>query len=394
MKKIKFIVLFLLTITLSGCYNYKELNDLAITTAISIDYQDNNFKIIAEVINPVKQQDAMSSNSSPIVNYYSSAPSLQEAFRSIVLDSPRQLYTAQMQIIILSEEAAESHMTEILEFFSRDTEPRTELKFIIARTDESLKAITLQTLLNNLSSSNILESLEVQEKVLALSKVYTLNDLLNMYLNPYLEINLPSVILEGPASAGDEKENVTSSTPIATAKIDTIAVFKDNKLLGYLDNNESITYNLMLGAKDVLLNINCKDGYAIFETNDIKVKKEAKLKDNTVKLEVKGTARLKEINANINLKDPKEVKKLKKIVDKEIEDNITKVFNNIRKKYNSDIFGFRDLYYKTDPDYYKKNYDNNWYEEVFPNLKLDVKADIKLYEKGNTLGGLSYENKN
>ena len=54
---------------------------------------------------------------------------------------------------------------------------------------------------------------------------------------------------------------------------------------------------------------------------------------------------------------------------------------------------FRDLYYKTDPKYFKKNYDN-WYEDIFPSLKLEVKSEIKLYEKGNTLGGTKYEREN
>jgi len=41
MKKIKYLILLLPL--LSGCYNYRELNELGITTAISIDYKDDNF---------------------------------------------------------------------------------------------------------------------------------------------------------------------------------------------------------------------------------------------------------------------------------------------------------------------------------------------------------------
>ena len=47
MKKIKYLLLLLPF--LSGCYNYRELNEIGITTAISIDY-DENFKVIAQVI--------------------------------------------------------------------------------------------------------------------------------------------------------------------------------------------------------------------------------------------------------------------------------------------------------------------------------------------------------
>ena len=43
MKKIKYFSLMLLIPLLSGCYNYRELNELAITTSISIDYSENNY---------------------------------------------------------------------------------------------------------------------------------------------------------------------------------------------------------------------------------------------------------------------------------------------------------------------------------------------------------------
>ena len=126
MKKIKYLILLLPL--LSGCYNYRELNELGITTAISIDYKDNNFFVIAEVVNPIKQQDASSSNNSPFINYSSSASTLQDAFRNVVLESPRQLYAAQLEIIVLSEEVVSNHLEEVLEYFSRDPETRTETK--------------------------------------------------------------------------------------------------------------------------------------------------------------------------------------------------------------------------------------------------------------------------
>ena len=145
MKRIKFLILLLPL--LSGCYNYRELNDLGITTAVSIDYKDDAFYVIAEVINPIKQQDASSSNNSPFVNYNSSSSSLQDAFRKVVLESPRQLYAAQLEIIVLSEEVVNNHLEEVLEYFARDPEARTEIKIIVAKTEDSTKAITLQTLL-------------------------------------------------------------------------------------------------------------------------------------------------------------------------------------------------------------------------------------------------------
>lgn len=395
MKKIKYLSILLLIPLLSGCYNYRELNELAITTALSIDYNDNNFNVIVEVINPTKQQDAVSANNSPFVNYYSSAPTLQEAFRNIVLDSPRQLYAAQLEMIIISEDIAKEHISEVLEYFSREPESRSEVKFIIARGDESTKALTIQTLLTSFSSSNIKQSLEVQSSVLGLTPVYTLNELLNMYLDPNLEIRLPSVTVEGNIEEGDEKDNITTSTPLALTKISTTAIFKDNKLIGYLTEEESKMHSLITGSsKESIITLNYQDNYNVFELYRIKTGISPSTRDNKITLNISGKARIKEIHSNINITKSEEVDKLNKVLNKHIENIIKDSFNNIRSNYNSDIFGFRQSFYKDNPKYYNSNYKDNWYKEIFPNLTLEVKSNVKLYEKGNTLGGIEYENKN
>lgn len=392
MKRIKFLILLLPL--LSGCYNYRELNDLGITTAVSIDYKDNNFYVIAEVINPIKQQDASSSNNSPFVNYNSSSSSLQDAFRKVVLESPRQLYAAQLEIIVLSEKVVNNHLEEVLEYFARDPEARTEIKIIVAKTEDSTKAITLQTLLTSLSSSNIINSLDLQSKVLGMSYPVTLNELLNMYIDPYLEVVLPSMTLYGNYEIGDEKENITTSSPKAIVKIDGSTITKDNKILGYLDLEESKILNLINGKlKETIIKMNYYDGYIIFEPNRIKVSRELDIKNNIIKINISGYSKTKEIQSNINLKDPKEVKKLNKALNMELEKKITDTFNSIREKYGTDVFGFQELYYRTNYKYFKENC-TNWYEDIYPKIKLEVKANVRLYEKGSTLGGLRYERKN
>lgn len=392
MKRIKFLILLLPL--LSGCYNYRELNDLGITTAVSIDYKDNNFYVIAEVINPIKQQDASSSNNSPFVNYNSSSSSLQDAFRKVVLESPRHLYTAQLEIIVLSEEVVNNHLEEVLEYFARDPESRTEIKIIVAKTEDSTKAITLQTLLTSLSSSNIINSLDLQSKVLGISYPVTLNELLNMYIDPYLEVVLPSMTLYGNYEIGDEKENITTSSPKAIVKIDGSTITKDNKILGYLDLEESKILNLINGKlKETIIKMNYYDGYIIFEPNRIKVSRELDIKNNIIKINISGYSKTKEIQSNIDLKDPKEVEKLNKALNMELEKKITDTFNSIREKYDTDVFGFQELYYRTNYKYFKENC-TNWYEDIYPKIKLEVKANVRLYEKGSTLGGLRYERKN
>lgn len=391
MKKIKYLLLLLPF--LSGCYNYRELNEIGITTAISIDY-DENFKVIAQVINPVKQQDASTSGEPSFVIFSSEGDSLQEAFRSVILESPRQLYGSHLQIIILSEEIVNNHLFEVLDFFTREPEIRSEVNVIIAQDPKDLEGITIQTLLNDLSSSTILDALESQNKKEGVTLEITLNDLTNMYLNPYLEITMPSMTVEGNLGQGQKEENITETVADAKTKIGTTAIFKENNLLGFLSIQESKMVNLIKNNfSDSILQFEYNDGYIVFEPNRVKSKVEADVKNNKVIVTIKGYAKINEVGTVVNLEDTKEIEKIKDFLNESIENSVKDTFNSIRDKYNTDIFGFQDLYYKTDPNYFKENY-KNWYEDAFPNLEIDVNSNLKLYEKGNTLGGIEYEREN
>ena len=60
---------------------------------------------------------------------------------------------------------------------------------------------------------------------------------------------------------------------------------------------------------------------------------------------------------------------------------------SINSKYNTDIYGFGDLFYKTDPKYYKSIKDK-WYSDIFNNLDIEVKSNIVIKQKGNLTGGI------
>ena len=62
---------------------------------------------------------------------------------------------------------------------------------------------------------------------------------------------------------------------------------------------------------------------------------------------------------------------------------------NINEKYNSDVYGFRNMIYKKDYKYYNQIKDD-YYNKVFNKLNFNIKSDISLITKGNLLGG-TYE---
>lgn len=384
MKKIIILLICLLPI-LSGCYNYREINELAIVPALSIAKDKDNFKITVQVINSKKEQDASTANQPNFVTYTNTGKSIQETLRNMIVESPKKIYGAHLQFLILDESLAEEDITATLDFFFRDPEIRKVFFVVVGKQEEILDVITP---LNNTSSQNITDSLESSNKYLGLTNLITFHDLMDIYLSKKQELALPSLELVGLEEEGEKETNIQQTESDATIKISNTAVFKNNKLLGYLTQDESIAYNMIKNnITHTLIDIEYEDGYIINEILKFKSSIEANPKKNKITINIDGRSAITEVNTKQNLKENKDIEKIQKKLNKEIETLIKDSIKNINKKYNSDIYGFEELFYKTDYKYYNKIKDK-WYEEIFNNIEIEVKSNITIQEKGNILGGI------
>lgn len=387
----KLLILISLIFMLSGCYNYRELNDLAIVSGISISKEKNTYKIVVEVINPKKEQDSSSANQPNFTIYKTEGSSLQEALRKVVNESPKKLYGAQIDILLIDEKLAKTDMKSILEFFSRDSEIRSEFYVLVTKNSEVLSVVTP---LENLSSKNILESLKSSTDYLGNTNLVTYHDLINYTLNKNVETVLPSIELIGNENEGDGIKNTEETITYSKAKLSNQAIFKNNKLVGYLTFDESLAYNIIMNnSKTPLIKTTYKDNnYVVNEIVSYSSVVKANVKKKKITINIKGKANITELNYDCNLESEKTIKKLQKDLNKRIETLIKDSINSTRLKYNSDIYGFKDLFYKTNPKEYKKIKDN-WYKDIYKNLEIEVKSDIEIFEKGNLNGGILHESK-
>lgn len=384
MKKYIFLLPFIFIMT--GCYNYRELNDLAIISGVSISKSDNIYNITVEVVNPKKEQDTSSGKEPDYVIYEGYGNSMQEAFRNIVKESPQKLYGAQIDILIIDEETARDGVSEILDFFARDPEVRSEFYVVISKNSDALKVISP---LVNLSSKNIISSLKSTNTYIGSVNLVTYNELLNDFINPHKEIALPSIEVVGNENIGETNENIEKTTSSANNVISNMCIFKDNKMLDYLTYEESLGYNIIRGnTKTVLIrNEYGDDEFIVNEIIDSKTEIKPNLKKKEITITVSGTASISEVNKKVNLESNKEIKKIEKDLNKKIEELMETTILNTNNKYNSDIYGFEDLFYKENPKYYKKlikEYDIDFLN----NITYKVKSNIKIIEKGNLNGGI------
>ena len=382
-KKIIIIVSILL---LTGCYDYKELNDIAILTATEINKIDNEYIINAQVVNP-QSKDTVNIQA-PFIIYKGKGKTIQEAYRQIKLQSSRFLYPNHLQLLIINENLAKEDITKIIDYYLRIPHVRTEFNIIIGKNKNILN---ITTPIDDVSSTSIVDTMETNNKYLGTTNLITFNEFVNMSIDKNLEIVLPSVEAIDYNEKSETTENTEKTKIKSMYKLSNLAVFKDGKLQGYLTEDESITYNVIKKkTPTTLITYECeKEKYITVEITNIKPEIKTKNKKINIKLDMSGN--VNETMCNISLKKEKNIKKLEKDLEDYLTKEIEKNINNIRKKYNSDIFGFLDLIYKTDYNTYKEIKDN-WYQSTYQNIDINISTNIEIIGKGNVVGGKNEKN--
>lgn len=396
MKKIKLILLILPIFLISGCSNYRELNDIAIVSALGIDKSENGYKMVVQVMNTKKEgQDTNSSGQQPkFTTYKTEGNTIQKMLRDTVLESPRRLYMSHMQLLIISEDLAKESINDILDWFARDSESRKQFYVLISRNDQTEEILNTLTAIETLNSKKIVNNVNTDNRFLGVAEDTTFENILSIYLNDKQEMLLPSIKTIGPTNEGEENSNIEQSSPDTKILLAPMAVFKNDKLVGYLTEEESIAMSFIKNKIDTtIIEYKCNnEDYIASEIINSKTKLEVSSKGKNPELTIKinGSANINEINCHYNLEDHQVINKVENMLNKKVEKMIKKSIKDINKKYNSDIYGFEDIFYKDDPKYYQK-IKNHWSNGSYSNLNIKVNSNIKLLEKGTILKVIDHE---
>ena len=385
-KKILIIIIPLLFL-LTGCYDYKELNSISILSATEINKIDDEFIVSAQAVNP-QAPDKTSNAQAPFIIYTGRGKTIQEAYRSIANESSKFLYLNHIQILIINEKIAKENLDEIVDYFMRSSAIRTEFYVLIGRDDNILDIITP---INDISSASIKESIENNLKYLGTTSDITFNELVSIMLDKNSEIVLPSIKLINDSKEGENIENTEETKVNAKYELSNLAIFKDDKLIGYLNEEQSKTYNILQNKiNNTILTYECdKDKYMSVEIIDSKSSMD--VSNKKANIEVKLSGNLNEYNCSKSLENKKTIEKIEKEFEQKLTESITKNINEVRTEYNSDIFGFLDNIYKKDYKTYK-TIKNNWYSSNYQSLELSVNVDLTIIAKGKVMEAINEKN--
>ena len=381
MKKFVLIVitLFILLIS-SGCYNYKEINDMAIVSSIGIDKDNKNDKYIvsAQIMN---SKESENSEDSQITVYTKEGDTVHEALRNITLKSPRKLYGNHLSKIVLSEEVAKEGIDNILDTFNRVTEVRNEFIITIVKEDKASDVLKVLTTTESIPAEYVKLSLKIADETSGLTYATKLDEFISLYLKKGIDPVVPVLKIDKKEKKGTTINNITTTNPISKIVIEDLAVTNKGKLETYLKNEEVIGYNFLRNQiQKMIIPVKCDDenNYASISILKNKTKSSAEKKDNKyiINFNINSEAIITEYNCKKDLTDEKVIKELEKDTEKKIKRYIKKSLNK-QKETKGKFLGLERIIYLDYPKYKNEDYSVKYNVNVNLVRKGEIRNSVK-----------------
>ena len=369
MKRI-LILLFSLFV-LTGCPDYRELTDMAIASSIGLDIKDGNYNVIVHVLDAKKTGEK---DVSPNIKIYeSSGKTLHEALRKIVLESPQKLYVGHLNSFVISERFAKEGISKIFDFILRDSEVEKSFNLMVTKNNIN-EIMNINNSDSNVPLQDISKNIDLSTNIEGSTSSITFDRFIESVIKIGIDPVLPVILIK------DEDDKKTISLD------EQIAIFKDDKLVSYLNKDNTFIYNLLNNnLSSSVFSFKCdKSNYGSIEILDYSSNYYYDFDLNKIITEVDIISSLSELNCNMNIENNKIMDEIEIRIKNELSKNINNFFNEI-KKSESDILGIEQYIYRNNYLFYEKNKNN--ISELLSNSEIDLNLNITIEQIGSLKKG-------
>ena len=365
----RFIILILLILLNSifscGCWNYNDIEKSLLVTGFAIDKneQKGKYQLTMEILDfEMSGKDAKQGTK----YVESEGKTIFDAIRNAISITGKRLYWPHADVCIISEQIAKEGLIPVIDFIYRDSELRTELYILISKEKTAKEILLQEKLLSKSSSDNIYEMLQEQKSEGKFPSIFMYR-LIN-YLSSGDAI-LPSIEL---------KEVLGKKTAILTGT----AIFKSDKLVGYINEAES---QALLFVNDLVKGGIITVDEDLTNTSEVSLeifKSKTKIKPSyiddklTMDIDIKLEVAIAENASYTNYISGKNFLKLKKDAEEKVKTSVEDLIQKVQLVYDADIFSFglkvnRDL-----PKVWRK-VESDW-NNTFKNLNSNVNVSINI----------------
>ncbi|MTV50283.1 Ger(x)C family spore germination protein [Heliobacillus mobilis] len=358
--------------SMTGCWNFREIRDLAIVIGASFDKKDDQIYLTVEVLSPKggeQEQGATGSLGITPQLFEGSGKTVFEAVRNMISKAGRKLYWSHARVFIVSEDVAKEGIIQIIDWINRDAEVRPQTWILVSKGQAAGDILRTQSKLFDTVSMQIDTLLRNQGNSGKLLGV-TVGDFLEEMQKPGVGAVAP--IIESVKDGREQIPQVKGS-----------ALFKGEKLVGFLDGEETM-YLLFLRnqmKKGTLIAVTAQQPKAnvsleIFRSHTTKT---VRLVDDrpVVDIWVDCLSGIAEISEENDVISERGSQKLTERTNKELRNKITDTIKKVQNEYGTDVFGFGNLIYRERPDLWETIPKGGW-AKVFPTVDTNVNVNIMM----------------
>jgi len=364
------ILIALCTCMFTGCWNYREIEKMAIVAGVAIDKsEDGKTLITVEIISVSSSKDKSATNP---VYIQTSGDSFFDAVRKLISVQGKKLYWSHTKVVIVSEAIAREGISHYLDFLSRDAEIRKDMWIIMSREK------TAQEIFDVKPSTESIVSIEIDNAMRA-----------QTYISRYPSIEFYQFMDElanEKAAAVLPTINVIEINRTPSIFISGAAVIKGNRLIGYLDDYESKSLLWILdelkGGLYVVENLGKEKSKVTLEISKNKTKLKPELKDNNIEMSIKIS-----LNTSIGgiigeedyISEPGR-SYLKQEAERQIKEHLEHIIKKAQKELKADILGFGLKIRRSMPQVWK-SVEKDW-EDFFTEVEYNIVVDVNIEGSG------------
>lgn len=376
-----------MVVFVTGCWNRRELNELAIAVGLGIDKSGDQYEVTVQVVEPSEVAGKRGGTSSPVTLFQAKGPSILEALRKITTVSPRIIYLAHLRVLVLGESLAKAGIADTLDFLSREPEARNDFFIVVAKEAKASDTLKILTNLEKVPSVRLFSTLETSEQQWAPTTTVKLDELISVLVSQGRHPVLTGLDPLGDLAIGETRKNTETVKSPAELQYTGLAVFRKDKLIGWLSDEESKAYNYVTNQiKGTVGYVSCPDGGNIsLKVIRSKTKVKGSVNDERpqIDIEVRAEANVGEVQCHLDLTKNETITEVEEWSNQKLEDLIEATVSRVQRDYKVDIFGFGEVIHRSNPKAWKKMEDN--WDQTFVNIPVHVKVNYKI----RTLGKVS-----
>lgn len=378
----KRLILFLIGFVLTGCYNYTELNQLAIATGFAVDIKDDLYEVTVLISNSQKEASGDKGSASAAV-YRGTGKTIFEAIKDASLAISKQIYVSHIEVLVLSEEVAKNKILEVIDFFFRYPQTRNEFYVVVAEDCNAGDLFDVTTPLETFPSQNISKNLEITDKLQAFTYTVTFNEFVKDLIEEGKNPIVPTISIVGDVKEGNKEDNIKQIEPSTYLKLGMMSVFNGSNLVGISNKDQSKGINFLNDmVKTTLITTEYEDGYVVVELSDSKTSKKVKINDK-IKfiIEIEATGSIEEVAVDLKVDNPEIIELIKNNSEEEIKRIINEAIN-YSKELKTDMFKLGSLIHKKDYKLWRR-IKENWENEIMLESEFEINVNLNLKTKGS-----------